>query len=498
MTDSGELTDQAQTHMQTALEESEAKYLELVAKLMDGQTPDPDIRRDIERFRQTSAQLRALVASGSAKAQQPQTPLSDSDHDAAEACEAPADGEEAVQTDRRSSLSEFGASKLHYEDRILSLRRDIDTHAATIEALERQIVESRRAQERQQNLLKEREIRITELSAAYEARLLEKADGTETAGEQIERIASLEQQLNSEREYAENLNELANERAEEITRVTEKFEEAQERYEEAKWELGKAKYFEKLVRRRKKLIAKLIAAIRAKQKANLALKAGIDGLRNYKARAEQKQQELLRRIDTLENSLSEAREKANASRQDNRSSDDNANLAAESARLREKTATQAELIEQLESDLRESRVMREQYEGKEHEIERLNDTIETKNSFIGSLQKEFDEQQKNAAKLRKLKLELRVLDDAAEADKKHIEALEKENAKMRKSKPQDGSTTSVTLPGNSETIKRLSATVQEYEKTIAALSEAVEHWKGKYDFLAADSPFGYDTVTKSS
>ena len=45
--------------------------------------------------------------------------------------------------------------------------------------------------------------------------------------------------------------------------------------------------------------ANLIATIRAKQRANTALKAGLDGLRNYKATATQKQQQLLQKIETL-------------------------------------------------------------------------------------------------------------------------------------------------------------------------------------------------------
>ena len=50
---------------------------------------------------------------------------------------------------------------------------------------------------------------------------------------------------------------------------------------------------------------------------------------------------------------------------------------------------------------------------------------------------------------------------------------------------------------HTETIRRLSATIKEYEKTIATLSEAVEHWKRKHDFLAAESPFGYEPVSRS-
>src|SRR5690606_26865650 len=136
-------------------------------------------------------------------------------------------------------------------------------------------------------------------------------------------FAELEAELADEREHSANLSELANERRERITKHEEQVEEANERYEEAKWRLGKAQHFERLVRRRKGLILKLLAALRAKMKANRALKAGLDGLRRFKAASEANQHKLLARLETLKNELHEAREALD--RQD---------ASAESARVR--------------------------------------------------------------------------------------------------------------------------------------------------------------------
>src|SRR5688572_31970515 len=99
-------------------------------------------------------------------------------------------------------------------------------------------------------------------------------------------MAGLEVELKEEHEHAESLGELANERREHMTKLQEQVEEAEERFAEANWKLGKALYFERLVQRRKGLVVKLLAALRAKMKANTALKAGLDGLRTFKAQSE--------------------------------------------------------------------------------------------------------------------------------------------------------------------------------------------------------------------
>ena len=66
-------------------------------------------------------------------------------------------------------------------------------------------------------------------------------------------MAGLETELKEEREHAESLGELANERREHMTKLQEQVEEAEERYAEANWRLGKSLYFERIVKRRKGL-----------------------------------------------------------------------------------------------------------------------------------------------------------------------------------------------------------------------------------------------------
>ena len=37
-------------------------------------------------------------------------------------------------------------------------------------------------------------------------------------------------------------------------------------------------------------------------------------------------------------------------------------------------------------------------------------------------------------------------------------------------------------------------TIKEYKTTITTLNDAVDKWKRKYEFLAADAPYGYDSA----
>jgi len=312
-----------------------------------------------------------------------------------------------------------------------------------------------------------------------------------------EHISGLETELRDEKVQAENFNELANERREELSKLNDKYEEAHERYEDAKWQLGKAQHFEKLVRRRKGLIRKLIAAIRARHKASNALKAGIDGLRTYKAGAETKQQELLGRIEKLETSLSETREKLVTIKKSHRASDNKVDEPTEIGKLQNQVNSQAQVIESLEQELKTTRKTVREHENQTERLEKLYEDIETKNTFIGDLQDDIEQKQLLQTKLRKKELELDEITAAYESSKAQAEALNAENEQLR-----GGTVTSnVSLYHErirelEKTIEQLSATIKEYEETIFTLNEAVDHWKRKFDFLAADSPIGYDTASK--
>ncbi len=191
-------------------------------------------------------------------------------------------------------------------------------------------------------------------------------------------VAGLEADLKDEKENAENFGEIANERRELLTKLEEKVEEAEERYEDAKYRLTKTAHFERLVKRRKGLVTKLLNALRQKQKANTALKAGLDGLRTYKAGAEMNQQKLLQRIDSLKVEIKEAEETIARHHGTTSAKEELATSTTKVTALEQRLNAQAEVIQTLESDLKAARSLAKSGDDKNHEIERLHRELETK------------------------------------------------------------------------------------------------------------------------
>jgi len=339
------------------------------------------------------------------------------------------------------------------------------------------------------------------------ADVLARADtATSEAAAAKEQIAGLEAELKEEKEHAENLGELANERREHMTKLQEQLEEAEERYADANWRLSKSLYFERIVKRRRTLIAKLLAALRAKMKANVALKAGLDGLRTYKAAAEMNQQKLLQRLEHLKTDLREAEEAVARKQGDTLTKEDLAASESRATALEERLNTQAELIQSLEADLKAARLMQKGGEERNHEMELLIKELEAKNQVITQLQTDTDEQQRKLSKLRGSESETVRLKALTEKDRSEIEALQREVAQLREAlvRQSSGATTSndnqseleAKLRERENSVTRLMGTIKEHEATIKKLNEAAEGWKRKYQFLATDSPDAYKAAAE--
>jgi len=340
------------------------------------------------------------------------------------------------------------------------------------------------------------------------ARVDEAANDMASAREQL---AGIETELKEEREHAENLGELANERREHMTKLQEQVEEAEERLAETNWKLGKSQHFERIVTRRKGLVLKLLEALRAKMKANVALKAGIDGLRTFKASAEMNQQKLLKRIDGLKADLLEAEETIKRHQGGTAASEELANAVARAASLEERLNTQAELIQSLEGDLKTARLGGNAKHGDDNahgnngaEVERLTKELATKNQVIERLEADLDEQQRRLGKLRGSESETTRLRALTEKDRGEIDALQREIAQLRESLARQASVGEAQAKNNSaqlearlkereQSVTRLMGTVKEHETTIKKLTESAEAWKRKYHFLASDEPEAYKT-----
>jgi len=340
-------------------------------------------------------------------------------------------------------------------------------------------------------------------------RISELAEARRTAEEEKrairDQIAGLEEELKEEKECTVNLSEVANERREQITELSEKLDEAQERYEEAKWHLERAGRFERLVVKRHKLVDSLIEGIRAKQKSNTALKAGLDGLRKFKAKSEQQQQKLLIRVEELTAELKEAEERL-ANRKGSKDSDDKLRKAGKMIEgLEERLDAQVQVIENLENELSAVKASRQSAENQNRELNELKATLEIRNETIAKLEADLDDQQKQLGKLRGSESETMRLKAVQMKDQTLIDELQAEIDGLRaelaqQQKIAEGGAESAATAATAEIRKRdaqlsdLKRTIKDQEKEIAKLNEAVSGWQKKYEFLSTEAPSAYQSV----
>jgi SMC interacting uncharacterized protein involved in chromosome segregation len=291
-----------------------------------------------------------------------------------------------------------------------------------------------------------------------------------------------------------------------MTKLQEQLEEAEERYADAKWRLGKSLHFERIVKRRKGLVLKLLEALRGKMKANTALKAGLDGLRTFKAASELNQQKLLQRVDALKTELREAHEAVKRHQGGTAVSEELTNAVARATALEQRLNTQAELIQTLEADLKKAKLSHKApADDKGGEVERLTQELATKNELIARLQADSDEQQKKLAKLRGSESETMRLKAITDKDRNEIDALQREVSQLREALSRQAAAAQANngnadleakLKEREQSVTRLMGTIKEHESTIKKLTESSDSWKRKYQFLASDSPDSHKSAAE--
>jgi chromosome segregation ATPase len=407
------------------------------------------------------------------------------------------DAEQAL-ADARRDLDEQRTELTERDRQISSAFGDLEHARTTVAANERELTSLRETllgSSRELDELRAAKERFEKVCEDAAARATAAQNDHEAAREQI---AGLEAELKEEREHAESLGELANERREHMTKLQEQLEEAEERYADANWRLGKSLHFERIVKRRKGLVLKLLDAIRAKMKANTALKAGLDGLRTFKASSEINQQKLLQRVDALKTELREAHETVKRHQGGTAASEELANAVSRATQLEQRLNTQAELIQTLEADLKKAKLSHKPAaDDKSGEVERLTQELATKNELITRLQADSDDQQKKLAKLRGSESETMRLKALTDKDRSEIDALQREVNQLREALTRQAAAAQASS-GNSDleaklkereqSVTRLMGTIKEHESTIKKLTESSDSWKRKYQFLASDSP----------
>ena len=454
--------------------------------------------------------------------------------------------------DSRQTVREIGQTLAERNERTEAAAADLEHVRATLTAQAQEIEILRATSATSERELEELRAALADAQAISETA----ARDMESAREQL---AGIEAELKEERENAESLGEIANERREHMTKLQEQVEEAEERFADANWRLGKSLYFERIVKRRKGLIKKLLDALRAKMKANSALKAGVDGLRTFKQTAEMNQHKLLQRIDGLKAELQEAHEAVKRHQGATAVKEEVVNATARATALEERLNTQAELIQSLEADLKAARLSQKPAEskpgktqqverlskematqaeliqaleselkatrlslkaaeskaaeakaaeskaGKTQEVEKLSKELEAKNQTIAELQVYADEQQKKLSRLRTSESETMRLKAVTEKDRGAIETLQTEVSQLREALDEAShnkeleakiASLEAKVKERDAGVARLVATIKEHETTIKKLNESLDSWKRKYQFLAGDQPDAYKSAAE--
>ena len=476
--------------------------------------------RDFKDLRQQLAQREEQIAEARRQLEEQQRDVQNRDRELAERQQQLRELSHALaERDQRfaSSTAELEQSRAAIamqgqeidglRETLHSTNHELEHARATMTANERELASLRATllgSSRELDELRAAKQHFERSAADAEARAAATANDFEAAREQM---AGLETELKEEREHAESLGELANERREHMTKLQEQVEEAEERLAEANWKLGKALYFERIVKRRKGLILKLLEALRAKMKANVALKAGLDGLRTFKATAEMNQHKLLQRIDSLKADLKEADETVKRHQGATATKEDLTSAISRAAALEERLNTQAELIESLEADLKKARLAHKPGDDKAQEVERLTKELEIKNQVIAALEADTDNQQRKLSKLRGSESETQRLKALTEKDRGEIDGLHREIAQLREALARQNATATSASSGNNaeleakikereNSLTRLMGTIKEHEATIKRLTESNDSWKRKYQFLAADQPDAYNNAAE--
>ena len=478
------------------------------------------LKADADRMRSEAARLETELAGQKASAAKSEAVVAELRTAAADAAKARAhaedlvrerDGRLAEQTARIAALSAETAdlrSKLGSNDTELSeLESRLSERVAECSRLKAagdelgQSVESlSSARERLDQELTARHAEISGLHQELAAARRQLADNDDEKRSIREQIAGLEDELKEEKECTVNLSQLANERHEQITVLSEKLDEALERFAEAKWKLERAGVFERLVAKRRTLIASLLETIRSKQKSNTALKAGIDGLRKFKAKSEQQQQKLLVRIEDLTAEIKDIHERNSGKETGERLRKAEDNVTSLETRLE----AQAKLIETLESDLSSARASRQAAENHSRELAEIRATVEKKDATIELLKADLDEQQKQLGKLRGSESETIRLKAVTEKDQSLIGDLENEikelNEELNRLRQAAEGGANDSAAAASADIRRRDAQIsdlkrltKDQEKEIARLKEAVAGWQKKYEFLSAEPPSAYQS-----
>lgn len=415
----------------------------------------------------------------------------------------------------RDQLGDAQSQLTAATEKLTETQAAYEARSSELEQAERRTKELSRSLEQANHRADITQSEVDQLRETLEAKLQESAelqDQTNVLAADMEagrdQFAGLEDELKAEKEEVDRLNEVANERRETIETLEQDIEGLRDRVAELEWQVGKNEHFGRLVKRRRGLIRRLIAEVRTKQKANAALKAGIDSLRTFKAKSEENNASLQARLNKYKTKLRAVQQDLDTAHieLDKAKNVDTADrVAAQESQiddLKKQLDAQAELIQTLEQESKSGSNVKRELAAKDAAIGDLESELQTKSEIIEGLQQDVDNLQRKAAGLRGLDSETVRLKSLVMQEQNRVTELEEQNEllkrRMQEQAPDaaramdEAATDSEVealqreLEKRELAVKKLVAAGRKQEAELEKARAAADNWRRKYQFLTAD------------
>lgn len=209
--------------------------------------------------------------------------------------------------------------------------------------------------------------------------------------ERTARCQTLEQELEDSLTQLRRADEKLAARDLECGRLEERHLLDTERLDSLRAEMAGLQLRARWARRRRRLAGKLVAELRQRQRANLALKSGIDTLRQSRHKAEEEHRALQERYRRLQESMRRDDDPAPppVPHETHRVVEGEDERLSPSG-LHRRLMAQSELIESMERDIQRVAALKRDLADREHRIETLEQELAAKQSLITSLEDDLN------------------------------------------------------------------------------------------------------------
>lgn len=223
------------------------------------------------------------------------------------------------------------------------------------------------------------------------------------------RVTEVEAELEETHTQLRRADEQVAARQHECRQLQERLELDAERMRELRETLSRLKIHHSWSRRRRDLVRRLIAEMRQRQRANLALKTGLDALRQFKQKAEEDRRALLEKYRRLQASVHQEDHDPAASAAHGPDTHRVIEGDGEThSGLHRRLQVQSELIESMERDIQRVGALKRELADRERRIEALEKELEIKRKLIGTLEEDLQSTMRNR------RLDLRSVPAAAD------------------------------------------------------------------------------------